>query len=77
MTISIDIGKFKAKLDHEGAGMTIMDALTILALGTGDIRRKSWEHGKWLFFKDSKIVNPDILTTHDLTADDWHWSVYD
>ena len=56
--------------------MTIVDALLINAYGTGDLRRQSWERGKWLSFEDSKIVNPEILTTHDLTADDWCWSDY-
>jgi hypothetical protein len=57
--------------------MTIVDALMILALGSGEIRRRDWEKGKWLEFKDSKIVNPDILTSHDLVAADWNWSDYD
>jgi hypothetical protein len=57
--------------------MTIVDALMILALGSGEIRRRNWEKGKWLEFKDSKIVNPDILTSHDLVAADWNWSDYD
>ena len=54
--------------------MTIADALEINGFGTGDIRRDSWERGKWLYFKDSKMVNPEILTTEDLIAKDWCWS---
>jgi len=54
--------------------MTIVDALTILGIGSGEIRRSSWDSGQWLEFEDSKMVNPEILTTDDLTAEDWCWN---
>jgi len=54
--------------------MTISDALQILGIGTGEIRRAAWEKEVWLKFQDSKIVNPELLTADDLRAEDWHWS---
>lgn len=56
--------------------MNIADALNILGIGTGDIRREEWPRDQWLEFKDNKMVNPEILTADDLRADDWNWSPY-